>query len=109
MNQFVLVGRLVNDFEMKEDDGKKVAYNTLAVQRAFKESDGFYKTDFIPFTLNGGIAANSCEYCRKGDVVGLKGRLEGTESGLIVRPERITFLSASKVKENDNVDIDKKI
>jgi len=41
MNQIVMVGRLVSDPTIKEnEDGKKVTNITLAVQRPYKNGDG---------------------------------------------------------------------
>lgn len=109
MNQVVIVGRLTKDPEVKElEDGKKVSNMTLAVQRSFKNEEGVYEADFINVNLWNGIAQNTAEYCKKGDIVGVKGRLqtstyEDKESGdnkfrLDVVAEKVTFLS-SKTKD----------
>lgn len=77
VNQVVLVGRLVADPELRSlKDGRKVANTTLALQRTFKNKDSdTYDTDFIKCTLWSGIAENTVQYCKKGDTVGIKGRL----------------------------------
>ena len=73
LNQAVLVGRIVYDPELREtDNGNKVANVTLAVPRSFKNSDGEYDTDFISCVLWKGVAENTVEYCKKGDLVGSK-------------------------------------
>ena len=57
LNQTVLVGRLVQDPEIKElENDKKVCNITLAVTRSYKNADGIYENDFIPITLWQGIA-----------------------------------------------------
>lgn len=113
LNQIVLVGRLVSDPEIKEtESGKKVSNITLAVPRSYKNHNGIYETDFIPVTLWNGIAQNTAEYCKKGDMVGIKGRMESsitTDDGqtidenkkmkLRVIAERVTFLSSRKENE----------
>ena len=77
LNQTVLVGRLVRDPEVKKlEDGKEVSNITLAVQRSYKNEDGVYETDFIRCVLWNAIAAHTAEYCKKGDLVGIKGRLQ---------------------------------
>lgn len=49
---------------------------TLAVVRPFKSQDtGEYETDFIPVVLWRGIAESVVEYCKKGSIIGVKGRL----------------------------------
>lgn len=96
LNQIVIVGRLTET--PKVEEGKSIV--TLAVPRSFKNDEGAYDTDFIPFVLNGLVATNTAEYCRKGDIVGVKGRvqrLENEELGLVA--EKITFLSTAKKEE----------
>ena len=105
LNQIVLVGRLTKDLELKKgENGTKYASMTLAIPRAFKNAEGEYETDFIECKLWNTIAKNTCEYCKKGDIVGVKGRIQ-TESvdgayKINVIAERVTFLS-SKPKEED--------
>ena len=104
LNQVVLVGRLTSDLEAKElEDGKKVTNMTLAIPRSFKNADGEYETDFVECTLWNNIAENTAEYCKKGDIVGVKGILQTSnyekEDGskvfkLDVVAEKVTFLSS---------------
>lgn len=54
----------------------KTSYITLAVPRSFKNADGIYETDFIPVRLYKGIAENAVDYCKKGDLLGVKGRVQ---------------------------------
>ena len=109
MNNLVyLIGRLVSDPELKKSDtSKEHASIILAVQRAFKNSDGIYETDFIRCSLWNGIAQNTHEFCKKGDLVGLRGRLqvrsyeENDEIKYIteVVAEKVTFLSSKRQEE----------
>ena len=109
LNQVVLVGRLTSDLEAKElEDGKKVTNMTLAIPRSFKNADGEYETDFVECTLWKNIAENTAEYCKKGDIVGVKGRLQTNnyekEDGskvfkLDVVAEKVTFLSSRSKEE----------
>lgn len=111
LNQVVVVGRLVSDPTVKENEnGAKVSNITLAVPRSYKNENGEYDTDFVDCTLWGGICENACEYCHKGDLLGVKGRIqtgnyekdgEKRKSTQIVA-EKITFLSSSKTHEQDN-------
>lgn len=72
LNQIVLVGRLVKDLVLKEtEQGKKRSFITLAIPRSFKNAEGSYDTDFIDCILWDGIAKNTAEYCKKGDVIGV--------------------------------------
>ena len=110
LNQTILVGRIARDLEIKKlEDGNKVSYITLAVQRAYKNVNGEYDTDFVPITLYNGVAESVKEYCKKGDVVGIKGRIqmfpkvgkddfqEGIEIGIIA--DKVTFLSSARKDE----------
>ncbi len=106
LNQIVLVGRLVQDPEIKElENGVKTSYITLAVSRSYKNADGIYETDFIPCLLYKGIAENTAEYCKKGDVIGVKGRIqtkqEEDKSIIELVAERVTFLSSRKGTEEE--------
>ena len=109
LNQVVLVGRLTSDLEAKElEDGKKVTNMTLAIPRSFKNAEGEYETDFIDCSLWNSIAENTAEYCKKGDIVGVKGRLQSSsfekedgnkEFRTQVMAEKVTFLSSRSKDE----------
>ncbi len=111
LNQVILVGRLTDDPKINSvNNGKKVSTITLAVGRSFKNADGLYDTDFIRCVLWDGIASNTHEYCKKGDVVGVKGRLQvdsyenkdgekRTSTNVIA--EKVTFLSHSDNNKED--------
>lgn len=111
LNQAVLVGRIVKDPEIKDvDNDKKVCQITVAVNRPFKNAEGVYETDFIPCTLWNGIAENSAEYLKKGDMVGIKGRIsiekdKNDINRISIVAERVTFLSQAKEhKEKSDVE-----
>ena len=106
LNQAVLVGRLVKDPELHEtESGNKVTSITLAVPRNFKNVNGEYDTDFISCVLWKGIAENAVEYCKKGDLLGVKGRIQSKKINLDeetrrevleVVAEKVTYLSSSR-------------
>ncbi len=108
LNQVVLVGRIVYDLELKKNDsGKKYLSLMLAIPRSFKNIEGTYDTDFIRCIVWDNVASNTSEYCKKGDIVGLKGRLQSRlverndkkENIMEVIGEKVTFLTSSKEKE----------
>lgn len=99
MNQVILVGRIAQDLEIKEQEEKRTITLTLAVQRAFKNTDGIYETDFIPCQLWNGIAERTEEFCHKGDVVGIKGRMQSNDNGIYIIAEKITFISGSRKED----------
>lgn len=99
MNNVTLVGRLVHDPELKENtDGTKTTIIHVAVSRDYRNSEGIYETDFIKCLLWNSIASTTKEYCHKGDVVGIKGRLQNNaENGTIrVVADKIPFLSRAR-------------
>ena len=107
LNQIVLVGRLARDITVhKSDNGVKVATISLAVPRSFKNSEGNYDTDFIDCVVFENIAENTKEYCKKGDVLGVKGRVQSRvvqkkEYLLEIVAEKVTFLSSNSKEEAD--------
>ena len=102
LNQIVIVGRLVQDPEIVElENGSKSANIKLAIPRPFKNDEGVYETDFIPAVLLNGVAEKTKEYCHKGDLIGVKGRIESQDDKVIVVAEKITFLSSKKEDEEE--------
>lgn len=110
LNQLVIVGRITKDIEVSEfENGKKYTTMTLAIPRTFKNEQGEYDTDFLSVTLFGPVAENTAQYCKKGDLVGIKGRLQNKPySGnnenikylMEIIAEKVTFLSSKKEDEN---------
>lgn len=109
MNNLVsLVGRLVSTPELKEtEEGKKFTYITLAVPRSFKNEEGFYETDFIDCILWHEIAESTAEYCRRGDLIGIRGRIQTTDierddfkyKKTEIVTEKVSFLATGKSEE----------
>ena len=84
---------------------------SLAVPRSYKNQNGEYDTDFFDCILWTNVAESTAEYCKTGDIVGVKGRLQtrlidnddGTKHKKVeIIGEKITFLSSSKNSENNN-------
>ncbi|MDD3452829.1 MAG: single-stranded DNA-binding protein [Bacilli bacterium] len=106
LNQTVIVGRLVRDPELFEtENGNKVTNITLAVPRSYKNADGEYDTDYINCVLWKGVAESASEYCHKGDLLGIKGRIQTRTVELDednkkyvteVIAEKVTYLSSKK-------------
>lgn len=91
----------------KSDKGVKVATISLAIPRSFKNMEGGYDTDFIDCVAFDNIAENTKEYCEKGDIVGVKGRVQSrtiekdgkTEYLMEIIAEKVTFLSNKHPEE----------
>ena len=83
LNQLILVGRIS---QIKND------ILEIKIPRSYKNENGEYDTDTIKVIINGNIKTSVQEYCKKGTLVGVKGRIE---TGNTVVAEKITFLSSS--------------
>ena len=117
MNHLMIVGRLVDNPKIeKTDSGKKVMNMTVAVPRTYKNDKGEYDTDFVDCVLWSGIAENTAEYCKKGDVIGVKGRLQTdlydkdgqTHKSSKLVAEKVTFLQSSRSAEKQEESTNRK-
>ena len=107
LNQLTLVGRLVRNPEVTTTNDTKYSHITIAVPRSYKNINGEYETDYINCTLWRGIAESTAEYCKKGDLIAIRGRLQSSvyekdgknvyTTDVIV--EKITFLTTCREKE----------
>lgn len=98
LNQAVLVGRLVRDPELRTtESGKKITTITLAIQRNFKNADGKYDVDFIDCVLWESVARSTSDYCSKGDIVGVKGRIQSRVNEKKDKKQYLTEIIAEKV------------
>ena len=86
MNNVILVGRITS-FE-----GNEV---TISITRNYKNEDGIYMSDSIPVWLSANIGEKMKEFCRIGDVIGVKGRLEN-RGEVVVMAEKVSFVSPKK-------------
>jgi len=108
-NLIYLIGRLTKDPErVKLESGKTVTTITIAVNRNFKNSEGIYEVDYIKCTLWNGIAESTCDYTHKGDLVGIRGRIQNNtyldsennkKYSYEIIADKVSFLSC---KKNDN-------
>lgn len=108
MNNVTLVGRLTSEPEVKElSDGTYRTVISVAVSRDYRNLDGEREADFVKCVLWNGIASATKDYCHKGDIVGIKGKLqsrtyETTDNEkkhiLEVLVEKITFISSKESK-----------
>ena len=86
MNNVILVGRIIS-FE-----GNEV---TISITRNYKNEDGIYMSDSIPVRLSANIGEKMKEFCKIGDVIGVKGRIEN-RGEVVVMAEKATFVSPKK-------------
>ena len=99
-NQVIVVGRLADDIKIETDEKNvEIAKVKINVSRPFKNVDGIYESDVIPCVLWAGIMSKAVEYCHKGDLIGIRGRLQMMDDKIQIIAEKITFLSSNKEKE----------
>lgn len=96
MNQTVLVGRVVDMISLERDGESTCVKLQVAVTRIYKNTEGEYETDIIPVVLFDKIAQNTMEYVKKGDLIGVKGRLECTDGDVHVICDKISYLASKK-------------
>lgn len=94
LNQVILVGRIV---ELKPDKGIRIA-----IPRPYKNEEGMYDADTLTIFIQGTMLENTVQYCSKGDLVGIKGRLQEdskSHSPKIIA-DKLTFLASQSVNSN---------
>ena len=102
MNNYICVGRITKDIELRyTPNNKAVATIYLAVQNSKDD------TTFLPITIFGSMAETTNKYCKKGDLIGIRGIIKNhnwqdnqgnKRYNYSFIAERVSFLS-SKAKE----------
>ena len=77
LNNVTLQGRLTKNVELRNTStGKTWAVFTIAVQRAFKNSNGDYEADFPSIVVWGKTAEFVANHFTKGSAINIIGRIE---------------------------------
>ena len=77
LNNVSLVGRLTKDAELRyTKNNQAVATFTLAVNRNFKSQNGEREADFINCVIWRQQAENLANWCKKGALIGITGRIQ---------------------------------
>lgn len=101
-NTITMIGRITKDIELRyTPSNKAVATIYLAVQNSKDD------TTFLPITIFGSMAETTNKYCKKGDLIGIRGIIKNhnwqdkqgnTHYDYNFIAERVSFLS-NKSKE----------
>lgn len=112
INRVVLVGRLTRDPELrKAASGTSVCNFTVAIDNWQKDANGNRTTSFIPVVVFNQQADNVSKYARKGNLVGVDGRLvqrkyerkDGTQASILeVNADSVRFLEPKSQGANDD-------
>ena len=86
LNSFISVGR-INNIDLENDE----CILTLKVQRSYKNENGKYEEDLITIQVFGNLSNTLNEYCKTGDLVVIKGRIQSSN---ILVAEKVSFLSS---------------
>lgn len=77
MNKVILIGRLSQDVDYRENNGSTIARTSVAVQREFKDKQtGEYGVDFLNLVAFGKTADFLQKYFSKGMRIGIEGRIQ---------------------------------
>ena len=75
INRVVMVGRMTRDPELRRTgNGAAATSFTLALNRNYNSADG-QQADYISCVVWNKVAENVAQYCAKGSLVGVEGRL----------------------------------
>ena len=86
-NMYCLIGRIG---EIK-DNGI-----VIKVGRCFKNAEGIYETDDIFVECFEYVISKVKDYCKVGDLVGTKGRIQADNGNIRIICEKLTFLSSNQ-------------
>lgn len=95
LNQVILIGRIVSELSKKDENWTII---TIAILRNYK--NGEYEKDFIDVTIREPLANTVKKYCKKDNIIGIKGTLQSEFLNAInsrvikIVAEKITFLSS---------------
>lgn len=108
INRVVLVGRMTRDPDLRRTaNGNAVTSFTLALDRGFESQDG-QTADFVPVVVWNKSAESVAQYCAKGSLVGVDGKLrsrsydnqQGQKVFVVeVLADRVQFLETRAMRE----------
>jgi len=96
VNQSVIVGRIADEIIINENNQKDINLS-ITVPRNYKNENAEYEVDNINILFTNGIIQNIKNYCKKGDLIAVKGRLEKRQVNPNEKVDYITELVAEKV------------
>lgn len=111
INQSVIVGKIIDISMVQEKDNLKYTTLSIVLPRIQKNKNGEQEFYFVNTILASGISENIIKYCKKGDLIGVKGKLESRK----VKPneeinyvtefiaEKVSILSNDKGENDENI------
>lgn len=91
-NQVFLVGRIAEDYSKDS--------SILTVEIKKNGTDNMFETESVDVTIKGSISQSLSQYCKKGDIIGIKGTVQSiiednVKKNLIVA-NKITLMNSKK-------------
>lgn len=110
MNKVIVIGNLARDNELKEGNGTKYVFNSIAVNKPSK--DDKKESMFIPFTAFNKTAELLEKYTGKGSKIAIEGHInistketDGKKtSTMSLIADSIEFCSSAKKKEKSELE-----
>lgn len=90
INQLFMIGVIK---EMVDFENRDNSYIFLEVKRSYKSSDGVYNNDVFKCYLWQGIYKKIFLYCKEGDLLAVKGRLEEEEGTCNIVLDQVILLN----------------
>ena len=76
-NEVIIIGKLESKPELKSThNGVKMATATLQVERPYRNNLGIRENDYINCLFWRALAAQVCDCCEIGNLIGIKGRIQ---------------------------------
>ena len=103
MNRFNIIGYVANDITIDRTEGKNIAFTKFQVGVKDRGT-----VDFLPVIAWRGVATNIEKYAKKGDQIGLSGKIKAgkyeDKDGKMVyyvnlKIEEVTFIGGVKVQK----------
>lgn len=91
MNSLYFTGRFTRDPELKESNGTKYTFFSLAQDVPVK--DGNKKVIYIPFTAFGQTAESICKFFKKGQPILVEARMSSSDTEGEAKDTKITRVS----------------
>lgn len=105
INQIILTGRIVKKEEIKKETNETIILSfTIAVPDYSKNNMGICNTNFIDIYTSKEQAEKVEEYCKIGDLVGIRGKIQkhDKDDTIKVLADKLTFLpNNSRGEDNE--------
>ncbi len=93
LNSCVIVGKVLKETDMKEGEYQLL----LECNRPYRMEEGNVKKDIFTVKMWKGLAEQCKDMCKKGDVLAIRGRLEGKSIKIGDVESYLSYIVAEKI------------